>query len=108
MVQFINKVEIQGIVGHSTVTSVNGKGVVNFSVMTENTSASGNQIVIDSTWFQVTYWQDSPAETIFKGDIAHVWGRFRARKYITPDNQERAVYDIIAEKVVIEEHKTEE
>lgn len=106
--EFINKVEIKGIVGRSTVSSVNGKSVVNFSVMTENTFANGNQIVIDSTWFQVTYWQDGPAETIFKGDIAHVWGRMRMRKYVTPQNEERIVYEIIADKVVIEEHKEEE
>ena len=106
--EFINKVEIKGIVGRSTVSSINGKSVVNFSVMTENTFASGNQIVIDSTWFQVTYWQDGQAETIFKGDIAHVLGRMRMRKYITPQNEKRTVYDIIADNVVIEEHNAEE
>ena len=100
--QFINKVEIRGKVGRATISTINGKNVLNFSVCVDSAASSNETPVVDTIWFNVTFWQNSPDEIVVRGDTVHVWGRFRMRRYINPLNEERTTYDILADKIVVE------
>jgi single-strand DNA-binding protein len=104
--EFLNKLELRGVVGRSDVNTYNGNQVCNFSVVTETTAMDreGNP-VLDPTWFNVTAWNGiqglTELEKIQKGLWVHVIGRVRVRKYTTSEGEERTASDVLARRVEI-------
>ena len=85
--EFLNRIELKGVVGRADVNSFNGNHVCNFSVVTEASAVDreGNSTV-EPTWFNVSAWggREGVADihTIQKGVWVEVTGRLRTRKYI--------------------------
>lgn len=101
MEEFINKVELLGIVGRSERQKIGDTHVDMFSVVTNDyyRDAKGTP-TIDTTWFRVSHWGSTdPAPE--KGQRVRLAGRFRCRKFVTPDKEERTTYDILASSVEI-------
>ncbi|MBR1509878.1 MAG: single-stranded DNA-binding protein [Bacteroidales bacterium] len=102
--EFLNRIELRGVVGRADVNSYNGSLVCNFSVVTENSAVDkeGNSTV-ESTWFNVTAWEGQPGipdlYSIQKGGWIRVVGRLRQRKYVTQDGEERMSLDVLARLV---------
>lgn len=101
--EFLNKIELNGVVGRADVNVYNGIQVCNFSVVTEYSTRDreGNP-AIETTWFNVSTWEgrDNPNFSLIqKGVWIHVMGRVRLRKYVTQENEERSTLEVLARKV---------
>lgn len=100
---FINKIEIAGVVGASNVSTVSGTKVARFSLVTETTSTSKDGcMVIDTTWFSVTAWEGSKItglDKIQKGSKVHVLGRVRVRRYVDSEGNDRQCWEVVANEL---------
>lgn len=111
--EFLNKIELRGVVGRADVNLVNGTHVCNFSVVTEYSTRDkeGNPDV-DVTWFNVAAWegrdQIGNVYEIQKGLWVEVTGRLRMRRYVTQENEERSVMDVIARRVKVLQREQEQ
>ena len=102
--EFLNKIELKGVVGRAEVNSFNNSQVCNFSVVTEySTIVKERNAIIETSWFNVSAWagRDTIADlyTIQKGAWVRVVGRLRVRKYTTQTGEERSAMDVIAGRV---------
>ena len=104
--EFLNKVELKGVVGRVSTTKVADKNITNFSLMTEqvNVSEDGLQAT-EVTWFYCTTFNEI---AINKGDHANVLGRLRIRKYTTEGGTERVICEVVAASVTTLERAEEE
>ncbi|MCR4843971.1 MAG: single-stranded DNA-binding protein [Bacteroidales bacterium] len=104
--EFLNKLELRGVVGRADVNTYNGSHVCNFSVVTEASALDreGNSVV-EPTWFNVTAWNSIPGlqslDQVQKGLWVHVIGRLRIRKYTTAEGEERTSSDVLARRIEI-------
>lgn len=104
--EFLNRIELRGVVGRADINSYNGNQVCNFSVVTEASAVDreGNSIV-EPTWFNVSAWSGvqglDDLGKIKKGMWVRVIGRLRVRKWVTQDSEERTSNEIPARLVEI-------
>lgn len=104
--EFLNKIELRGVVGRATVNYFNESRVCNFTVVTEySTIDKERNSTIETNWFNVSAWggRDSVADldSIKKGVWVHVVGRVRVRKYTAQTGEERSASDIVAHTVEV-------
>ena len=101
--EFINKIEIAGVVGAVNTSSVSGTKVSRFSVMTENSSTSKDGgLMIECTWFSVCAWSGEKMpdlDKITKGSKVHVLGRVRVRRYVDADGNDRQCWEVVANEL---------
>lgn len=98
--EFLNRVELKGIVGQVKTTPVGDDINIRLSVVTQSAASDdkGNW-TIEHTWFNVTaFTKNVSVETdkLQKGTKVHITGRFRVRKYVDSTGQEKLIYEIIA------------
>lgn len=105
--EFINSIEIKGIVGQSSVNRVGDTRNCRFSLVTETSyKAADGTPVVETTWFNVIVWEgkDMPdLDRIRKGTVAHVKGRVRAFRYTLADGTERQGMEILARNIDLSE-----
>ena len=104
--EFLNKIELRGVVGRSDINSYNGHHVCNFSVVTENTAVDRELgTTVETLWFNVSAWDGVQGLDDFtliqKGSWVRVIGRLRVRKYVTQENEERVSLEVLARGVEI-------
>ena len=102
--EFINRIELQGVVGRAEINSFNNSQVCNFSVVTEYSTVDRERnSIIETAWFNVSAWSGrnniSELYNLQRGSWVRVTGRIRVRKYTTQTGEERSAMDIIANKV---------
>ena len=104
--EFLNRLQLRGVVGRADFNAFNGARVCNFSVVTDYSTRDreGNS-AIDTTWFNVSAWEGRDViEDIYqiqKGVWVEVVGRIRVRRYTTQENEEKTALDVVARKVVV-------
>ena len=101
--EFINKIEIRGIVGNNSIQKVGDTRLFRFSVVTE-LAYKGNDgtNIIECTWFNVTAWEGKDIQdldAITRGAIVHVIGRLKCNRYVDASGNDRVQYEIVARKV---------
>ena len=101
--EFLNKMEIRGITGSSSLQKVGDTRLCRFSVVTE-LAYKGNDgtNIIESTWFNVSAFEGkdiSNLEAITRGAIVHVIGRLKCNRYVDANGNDRVQYEIVARKV---------
>ena len=104
--EFLNRIEIQGIVGSVKITPVGDTRVARFSVCTEATYKGTAGIVIDCCWFQVSAWESEKItclDQIEKGKAVRVSGRVRVQRYTDNEGIERQCWEVMAREVEIME-----
>ena len=103
--EFLNKIELRGIVGQSSLNRVGDTQVCRFSLVTEYSYKDrGNNPVVDVTWFNVTAWEGKnmpELRLIGKGVIVQVAGRVRTFHFTSADGAERSGWEIMARRVTI-------
>ena len=102
--EFINKIELQGIVGAVSLNKVGNTSVARFSVCTENSyNANDGTAVIDTTWHSCTAWESDKnhISDIKKCAIVHLVGRLRASRFTSFDGSERLVYEVFVNNVSV-------
>jgi single-stranded DNA-binding protein len=102
--EFINKIELCGIVGNVTNTTVGGTSLSRFSLCVEEAykNADGTPI-IESTWFNCTAWQGEKIKDISKiqkGKAVHLKGRVRMQHY-TAQEGSRYIWEIFCTEVEV-------
>lgn len=103
--EFMNKIELRGIVGTSTLNRVGDSEVCRFSIATDYSykDRDGNPVV-DTTWFNVTAWEGKNIQDlrkIVRGAIVQVTGRVRTYKYTTADGVEKSSWEVFARRVAL-------
>ena len=102
--EFLNRIELVGVVGRINRQTISNRTVANFSVVTEYNfkDKSGNAIV-ETTWHNVIAWQngDMPLDSIERGTHVCVHGRLRCRRYTSESGEPRTSYEVIAKDVNI-------
>lgn len=97
--EYINKIELQGLVSCVRTNQVQGMTVQNFSLLTEYMNKlKDDSYVCESTWHQVIAWDKTQVE---KGDIVKVVGRLRQQKYTAADGTERVYYEVVASELKV-------
>lgn len=97
--EFLNKVELRGVVGRCEVNIVNGRQVANFSLVTEySRNASDGSSYVETTWLNIIAWdaQNVQIANVQKGAWVRVVGRLRTRSYKTADGEDRRIYEVVA------------
>ena len=103
--EFLNKIELRGIVGLTSLNRVGESQVCRFSLVTEYSYKDrDNNPVVDTTWFNITAWEGRnmpDLREITKGAIVQVAGRVRTFRYTMADGAERSGWEIFARRVTI-------
>ena len=103
--EFLNRIELRGIVGQSSLNRIGDAEVCRFSLVTEYSYKDrDNNPVVDTTWFNITAWEGKnmpDLRQIAKGVIVQVAGRVRTFRYTMADGAERSGWEILARRVTI-------
>ena len=106
--EFLNRIELRGIIGSVYVKDFVNAKVANFSVATNHCyTAKDGCHVIDTTWFRVVAWESDNIKNLDqlqKGAAVHVIGRVRMQRYAAADGTERSVFEVIASEVELMEN----
>ena len=101
--EFINKIELQGIVGTSTISTVQAKNVARFSLLVEETFKSGEgDVLVQSNWFNCIAWQSEKIvdlTKIKKGKVLHLTGRVRMQSYADSSGANRYIWEIVCQEI---------
>lgn len=98
--EFLNRIELRGIVGFSQTIKCVDACVTKFSVCTEhNYQTKDGESICEATWFQVTMMGDKPP--IKKGDAVSVVGRLRAFHYVDHNGNDVTSYEVLANNVKV-------
>ena len=100
--QYINRVELQGIVGTSKVISIGDKKVVRFSLATNYAYKDKEGYpVIETTWHARSAWAEKEDDlTMYrKGTPLHIEGRIRNIRYTDASGCERTTLEVVATKI---------
>ena len=105
--EFLNRIELRGIVGTSSVNRVGDAEVCRFSIVTEYSYKDrDNNPVVDTTWFNINALQNNnidgeTIDKIQKGAWVEVMGRYRARRFVRADGSKGNTFDIVANQLNI-------
>ena len=110
--QYINKTEIQGVIGTIRVSTIGMHRTAVFSIMTERMFKTGKgDCVCEATWHNCTATEGRDTDpAIFlaaKGTPVNISGRIRNNRYTAADGTERIFTEIVAEKVKVLDGKKE-
>ena len=100
--QYINHVELQGIVGTSRVSDLGEKNAVSFSLATNYAFKDREGChVIETTWHNCTSFVDKEDDlSIYdKGTPLHIEGRLRNLRYTDACGCERTTIEVVVSKV---------
>lgn len=103
--EFINRIELRGIVGTTTLNKVGESQVCRFSIVTEYSFKDrDNNPVVDTTWFNITAWEGRnmpDLRQIVRGAIVQVHGRVRTFKYTMADGAEKSGWEVLARRITL-------
>ena len=102
--EFINRIELVGVIGTIRKQTYSNRMVANFSVLTEYSfKDKSGCAVVEATWHNVIAWQNGemPLDLIAKGTRVCVQGRLRCRRYTNENGEPRTSYEVIAKDVNI-------
>lgn len=103
----LNRIELRGKVGFSRVQQFNSRRVAHFTVATNYAYKDRDGVpVIETTWHSVSAWEGRDVvnpDQIRKGSKVYVVGRLRSQNYTDKEGQERAIYEVLANKVALVE-----
>ena len=103
--EFLNKLEIRGVVGMARLTNCGATKACSFSLVTEYAYKNENDggVVVDTMWWSVMAYGPKPGwpnlEKIKQGSKVHVIGRVRAKRYCDGQGVDRTVYEVVAQEL---------
>lgn len=99
----LNQVKLIGIIGHSRVSEIADRMLVNFTVATNNAYKDHQGIVtVETTWHNCVYWTskgDTAPEKIRKGSPVSLIGRLRTHRYTGSDGVDRTTTEIVLREI---------
>ena len=105
--EFINKIELCGIVGSVKITKIGNKEQARFSLCVDQvyTSSTGD-VTIQNSWFDCTAWESSKITNLSKlakGMIVHLTGRIKMSSYLNAEGNEKIYWEVICNTLEITE-----
>lgn len=99
--EFLNQVNLRGIVSRSNTEPISGKQVTKLAVVTERArkDKDGNCIV-DLTWHNIVFLGQTEKE-LKRGDCVDLKGWIRNIRYTDVDGAERTRFEIVAEEIKV-------
>jgi len=98
--EFINRIELQGLVGKVSLHKVGDQICARFSVCTETTyQGEDGSIVVECTWLNCTAWSGKcpqVTELQQRESKVHIIGRIRSSRYMTANDEERTILEVFA------------
>ena len=105
--EFLNRIEVKGVVGSSRTTTLDNIQTVNFSLATEYcyTDKAGMGVV-ETTWFTVRGFRgegisQETIDNLNRGGNVLVIGRIRQQRYVDGNGSEQVRSEIIAQEIRI-------
>ncbi len=106
----LNKIELRGNVGNVRLAEVGSGRVANFSLATNYIYKNKDgEPMVETTWHYIVAWDMKgmpDLERIQKGSPVYVCGRLRQTRYTGADGTEKQIYEVIANRLQIEETDT--
>ena len=103
--EFINRIELAGVVGRIQRQTVSSQTMANFSLVTEfGFKDKSSCCVIETTWHNVVAWEGEhipSLDGIERGSHVRVIGRLRMRRYIDSSGESRTLYEVVASSVEV-------
>ena len=103
--EFINRIELAGVVGRIQRQTVSSQKMANFSLVTEyGFKDKSSCSVIETTWHNVVAWKSEKIPSldgIERGSYVRVIGRLRARRYTDSSGESRTLYEVVASGVEV-------
>ena len=96
--QFINRVELQGIIGSARKYTVGLRNGYQFTLAVNHTFRSNDGgAIIETCWIQCSCWESEKIDTslLEKGKAVHLTGRIRSQRYTATDGEERAITEVV-------------
>ena len=100
--EYLNKIELKGVVGNVRINEFQGLKVANFSLVTKyDYQKKDGSIISENTWHNVVAWEggEIDVEEVKKGAKLYIIGRLRCNRYTGADGVEKMIYEIIASYV---------
>lgn len=102
--EFLNRIELKGVVGTSKMANIGSAIACNFSVVTEYCYKSQDGgVIVDTLWLQVCAYGPKPGwpnlTEIQKGTKVFVQGRLRAKRYCDAQGIDRTCYEVVAQEL---------
>lgn len=103
--EYLNRIQIRGIVGAVRLNEIHGTKVATFSVSTEHLKKMpGGSHACEVTWHNVVCWQSESSEsleTIDRGAAVYVEGRIRSNQYTSASGEKKNFYEIVASRLEV-------
>ena len=102
--EFLNKIELRGIVGRVNATEIGGETAVRFSVATDYSYKHKKVgMVVETTWHNCTAWSSKcpDAKRLERGSMVHLTGRLRSQKYADANGDERTITEVLVQSLEI-------
>lgn len=94
--EYINKIELQGVVGSVNRITVGDSCNTKFSLCVQMAGKTPQgDTLIENTWFHCSIWDATQANLIDKGTFVHCIGRLKQVRYIDSDGTDRATYEVV-------------
>ena len=99
--QYINRVELQGIVGTSKVIFIGDKKAVRFSLATNYAYKDKEGYPVIETWHACSAWAEKEDDLTKyrKGTPLYIEGRIRNIRYTDANGFERTTLEVVATKI---------
>lgn len=103
----LNRIELIGIVGRSTVQDIEGNTMAKFSMVTNYAYLNRERTaVIETTWHNITAFECQKIKAqdlrnLSKGTPVKIFGRLKTMNYTTPEGEEKTVVEVAATSLEI-------
>lgn len=101
--EFLNKIEVQGVVGNAHTQVIGSTRSVRFSLLTEEVyKSSDGTPVVESTWFNCTAFEGEAIKDtsiVVKGAGLHITGRLKFRRYTNANSCNISIYEVICKTI---------
>ena len=101
--EFLNKIEVQGVVGNTHTQVIGSTRSVRFSLLTEEVyKSSDGTPVVESTWFNCTAFEGEAIKDtsiVVKGAWLHITGRLKVIRYTDASSRNISIYEVICKTI---------
>lgn len=101
--EFLNKIEVRGVVGDAHFRVIGSTRSVRFSLLTEEVYKSNDGIpVVESTWFNCTAFEGETIKDtaiVVKGAWLHITGRLKVTRYTDASSRNISIYEVVCKTI---------
>lgn len=97
--EFLNEVNLRGIVGSVRRVDIGNRSFYRFSLSTQQVYKNSDVVYVDCTWHDCEVWEKDTDVAPEKGMKMSVHGRLKEQRFTDAAGYERRVKIVVADKV---------